>query len=56
MVGHMMGAAAGIEAIVCVKSIETGIIHPTMNLVNPDPDCDLDYTLNCAIKQEVNAA
>ncbi|HCX59390.1 MAG TPA: beta-ketoacyl-[acyl-carrier-protein] synthase II, partial [Candidatus Cloacimonas sp.] len=56
MVGHMLGAAAGIEAIVCVKSIETGIIHPTMNLVNPDPDCDLDYTLNCAIKQEVNAA
>jgi 3-oxoacyl-[acyl-carrier-protein] synthase II len=56
MVGHMLGAAAGIEAIACVKSIETGIIHPTMNLSNPDPDCDLDYTVGCAIKQEVNAA
>ncbi|MCK9556643.1 MAG: beta-ketoacyl-ACP synthase II [Candidatus Cloacimonetes bacterium] len=56
MVGHMLGAAAGIEAIVCVKSIETGIIHPTMNLLNPDPDCDLDYTVACAAKQEVNAA
>lgn len=56
MVGHMLGAAAGIEAIVCVKSIETGIIHPTMNLVNPDPDCDLDYTVGTAIKHEVNAA
>ena len=43
MVGHMLGAAAGVEAIVCVKTINTGIIHPTMNLVNPDPNCDLDY-------------
>jgi len=56
MVGHMLGAAAGIEAIVCAKSIQTGIIHPTINLLNPDPDCDLDYTGPCAIKQEVNAA
>lgn len=56
MVGHMLGAAAGIEAIACIQSIATGIIHPTMNLVNPDPDCDLDYTPACAVKQEVNAA
>ena len=56
MVGHMLGAAAGVEAIVCIKSIETGIIHPTMNLTNPDPECDLDYTVGCAVKQEVNAA
>lgn len=56
MVGHMLGAAAAIEAIACAKSIETGIIHPTINLVNPDPDCDLDYTVGTAIKQEVNAA
>ncbi len=54
MVGHMLGAAAGMEAIVCVKTIETGIIHPTINLVNPDPDCDLDYTPNTAVKSEVN--
>lgn len=56
MVGHMLGAAAGIEAIVCVKSIETGIIHPTQNLVNPDPDCDLNYTMGHAIQHEVNIA
>lgn len=56
MVGHMLGAAAAIEAIACVKSIETGIIHPTINLVNPDPECDLDYTVGSAVKQEVNAA
>lgn len=55
MVGHMLGAAAGIEAIVCAKTIETGIIHPTTNLVNPDPNCDLDYTPHTAIKHEVNA-
>lgn len=56
MVGHMLGAAAGLEAIACVKSIETGIIHPTMNLINPDPECDLDYTPNKAVNQKVSAA
>jgi len=56
MVGHMLGAAAATEAIACIKTIETGIIHPTINLVNPDPDCDLDYVPNCAQKLEVNAA
>lgn len=53
MVGHMLGAAAGIEAIACIKSIETGIIHPTANLVNPDPECDLNYTEGAAIKKDV---
>ncbi|MFO7659385.1 MAG: beta-ketoacyl-ACP synthase II [Candidatus Cloacimonadaceae bacterium] len=56
MVGHMLGAAAGIEAITCCKTIETGWIHPTMNLMNPDPDCDLDYVPNQAIQFQVNAA
>ncbi len=56
MVGHMLGAAAGIEAIVCAKTIQTGIVHPTINLVNPDPDCDLDYTPNSARNCEVQAA
>ena len=56
MVGHMLGAAAGIEAIVCIKSIETGIIHPTINLTHPDPECDLDYTPNQAVKHIVNIA
>jgi len=53
MVGHMLGAAAGIEAIVCVKTIETGILHPTINLSQPDPDCDLDYVPNTAQNHEV---
>jgi 3-oxoacyl-[acyl-carrier-protein] synthase II len=56
MVGHMLGAAAGIEAIACIKTIESGILHPTINLDNPDPNCDLDYTPHNAIKYEVNAA
>ncbi len=56
MVGHSLGAAAGIEAIVCCKTIETGIIHPTINLEHPDPDCDLDYVPNKAIEQKVDVA
>lgn len=56
MVGHMLGAAAGIEAIVCVKTIETGILHPTINQNHPDPDCDLDYVPNTAQKMDVTYA
>ncbi len=56
MVGHMLGAAAGVEAIVCVKSITTGMLHPTINLVNPDPDCDLDYVPGTAQAHPVRAA
>jgi len=43
MIGHPMGGAGAIEAAVCVRSIEDGVVHPTANLENPDPDCDLDY-------------
>lgn len=43
MIGHAMGAAGAIEAAVCVRTIEEGWIHPTANLDNPDPECDLDY-------------
>ena len=56
MTGHTLGAAAGIEAIVCCKSITTGKLHPTINYENPDPDCDLDYIPNKAIEMEVNYA
>ena len=41
--GHLLGAAGGIEAVASVKAIETGIVPPTANLTNPDPECDLDY-------------
>jgi 3-oxoacyl-[acyl-carrier-protein] synthase II len=48
MTGHLLGAAGGIESVICVKTIEKGIIPPTMNLQEPDPDCDLDYVPNAA--------
>lgn len=43
MIGHLLGAAGGVESAVTVKSIKEGVIHPTTNLDNPDPLCDLDY-------------
>ncbi len=48
MVGHLMGAAGAVEAIVCAKTLETGVIHPTINYETPDPECDLDYVPNKA--------
>jgi len=48
MLGHLMGAAGAVEAIVCVKSLETGWVHPTLNYEHPDPECDLDYVPNQA--------
>jgi 3-oxoacyl-[acyl-carrier-protein] synthase II len=48
MTGHLLGAAGGIESVVCVKTIEKGVVPPTMNLEEPDPDCDLDYVPNVA--------
>ena len=54
MMGHLLGAAGGVEAIISVKSIEDGIIPPTINYENPDPDCDLDYVPNEARKQDIN--
>jgi len=56
MTGHTLGAAAGIEAIACCKSLETGKIHPTTNYENPDPECDLDYVPNKAIEHKVDYA
>jgi 3-oxoacyl-[acyl-carrier-protein] synthase II len=56
MIGHLLGAAGAVEAVATVKTIETGIIPPTINLENPDPDCDLDYTPNKAIEYPVKVA
>lgn len=55
MTGHLLGGAGGIEAIVCVKAIDSGIIPPTINLENPDPECDLDYVPNKARHIDVKA-
>ncbi len=56
MVGHAMGASGALEAIVCVRSIQDNRIHPTINLQNPDPACDLDYVPNQARQHVVNIA
>ncbi|WP_456400984.1 beta-ketoacyl-ACP synthase II [Persephonella sp.] len=56
MIGHLLGAAGAVEAVSTVKTIETGIIPPTINLENPDPECDLDYVPNKAVKSEVKVA
>ncbi len=56
MTGHMLGAAGGVEAIVAAKTIETGIIPPTANYKEPDPECDLDYVPNVARNCDVDKA
>lgn len=53
MTGHLLSGAGAIEAIVCAKTIETGMIPPTINLENPDPECDLNYTPLHAQKADV---
>ncbi len=53
MIGHSFGAAGAIEALACVKAIETGLIHPTANYFYPDPACDLDYVPNLARRHSV---
>jgi 3-oxoacyl-[acyl-carrier-protein] synthase II len=54
MIGHTMGAAGALEAIVCALTITHGLIHPTINYETPDPECDLDYVPNQARKQDVS--
>jgi 3-oxoacyl-[acyl-carrier-protein] synthase II len=54
MTGHLLGAAGGIESIVCVKTIQSGRIAPTINLQEPDPDCDLDYVPNATREARVS--
>jgi 3-oxoacyl-[acyl-carrier-protein] synthase II len=56
MTGHLLGAAGGIEAAFSVLAVKEGAIPPTINLEIPDPDCDLNYTPNKAVKQEVEVA
>ncbi len=56
MIGHLLGAAGAVEAVATVKTIETGIIPPTINYEHPDPECDLDYTPNKAVEYPVKVA
>ena len=54
MIGHTLGAAGAIEALVCLLSMRDNVIPPTINYENPDPDCDLDYVPNVARKADVD--
>ena len=56
MTGHMLGAAGAIEAVACLKALETGIIPPTINLQCPDPACDLNYLPNTAVRAHIDLA
>ena len=53
MTGHMFGAAGGAEAIATILALKEGIIPPTINLDCPDPECDLDYTPNVAVRSDI---
>ena len=53
MTGHLLGAAGAVESIACLLALESGVLPPTINYENPDPDCDLDYVANEARESKV---
>ncbi len=55
MTGHLLGAAGGLETVICALAIKTGVVPGTMNYTTPDPDCDLDYVPNAAREFKVRA-
>ena len=56
MTGHLLGAAGGVESVACVRMLETGMLAPTINYQEPDPDCDLDYVPNEAREARISVA
>jgi 3-oxoacyl-[acyl-carrier-protein] synthase II len=56
MTGHLLGAAGGVEAVICALVCRDGTIPPTINFTTPDPACDLNYAHNQLIEREVRVA
>lgn len=56
MTGHLLGAAGGIEAVATILAVKNDIVPPTINLTNPDPQCDLNYSPNVSTKKEIRCA
>ncbi len=56
MTGHLLGAAGGVEAVISILALDRGVLPPTINLENPDPECDLDYIPNKSREKRVNVA
>lgn len=56
MMGHLLGAAGAVELIATALTLKNGVLPPTINLLSPDPDCDLDYVPNEARRYDANMA
>jgi len=56
MIGHLLGGAGAVESAVCILAMKHGVVPPTVNLDNPDPECDLDYVPNVAREKNVKVA
>jgi 3-oxoacyl-[acyl-carrier-protein] synthase II len=55
LIGHTLGAAGAVEAVAAILALHRGLVHPTINLTHPDPECDLDYVPNKARETKVRA-
>ena len=53
MIGHLLGAAGGVEFVTCVKSMQDGFIHQTVGTKEPDAECDLNYAIGAPVKKEL---
>jgi 3-oxoacyl-[acyl-carrier-protein] synthase II len=56
MTGHMLGAAGAVEAVACAFALKQGVVPPTIHLEQPDPECDLNYVPNEAVREDIEMA